>query len=665
MSDIIFESIRVIILLCAVGYLVKESRNRTELYRRGWSFLLAGFGLLLFGNIMDVTDNFESLNRFVVIGDTPAQAFLEKIVGFMGGFLLLTIGLIRWIPTMTSVEHLEARVEERTTELQTSKDEAERATRAKSEFLANMSHEIRTPMNAIIGFSNLMAKEDISPHQRDYLEIIRNSGQNLLALINDILDFSKIEAGKMEVDLVETSVIAALCNLESLMRPGAEEQGLTFQLQRTTDLPAVVRTDPVRLHQCLINLVNNAIKFTDQGHIFIKISCDMNSPCPEIRFDVEDTGIGIPDDKQAHIMESFAQADSSTSRRYGGTGLGLSITRHLVALLGGQMEFTSESGKGSTFSFTQPVGIDIANQVILRSDEAIQPVRHDVDDKETNLFIGHILVAEDNFINQDLIRLILESLGLQVTLVGDGQEAVKMVSIHAYDLILMDMQMPYISGYEAAEILREKRVRTPIIALTANAMKGDKEKCLQAGCDDYLAKPVEEKELCRILAHYLSVSISETTGNPDAPAAALSVAPHGHSEANSEAERVDDIQISGSNPIDIGTLMSQCLGNADMVARMIAKFEKQITEDIGIIAESIAASDAHLLAAQAHNLKGAASQMAARPISDIAHELEAIGNSGQLTDAKIHLDELGVRVEQFLDYIPTIMASRNKDKGKR
>ena len=329
------------------------------------------------------------------------------------------------------------------------------------------------------------------------------------------------------------------------------------------------------------------------------------------------------------------------------------------------MHFTSEADKGSTFSFTIPVGLDIAAQPVLRHDEEIQPISHHVEHEGTDQFGGHVLVAEDNFINQDLIKLVLEGLGLQVTLAGDGQEAVKLASTHSYDLILMDMQMPYISGYEATGILHEKRITTPIIALTANAMKGDREECLQAGCDDYLTKPVEEKDLCQILTHYLAPGKSKTLGNPNASAAELSVGPHGHTEPNSGPAIVDDTQIVGSDPIDIETLVRQCLGNADMGARMIAKFEKQITEDIRIITESISTSDANLLAAQAHNLKGAASQMAARPISDIAHELEAIGKSGRFTDAKIHLDELGVRIEQFLDYIPTIMTSINRNKGKR
>jgi len=385
------------------------------------------------------------------------------------------------------------------------KQHAEAGNIAKSQFLANMSHEIRTPMNAIMGFTDLLADEDLAEEQHGWVNTIRGSGRHLLQVIDDILDYSKIEAGKLEVEIMDCSLAKVFNVVESMMHAIALEKGVEFKIQEAKDVPAYIQSDADRLKQCLINLVNNAIKFTEEGHVHVNVVLEHRNDQPFVRFDVEDTGIGIPPDKQAMIFESFTQADGDTSRKYGGTGLGLAITKKLAEIMGGELALHSEEGKGSIFSLIVPAGLNVAEQPTLNvhnlgdsrsDDDGAKP------DQEKSS--GRVLVAEDVATNQMLAKLLLEKMGLEVIVVGDGKEAVQMARAEEFDLILMDMQMPYMNGYEATRILREDGLSTPIIALTAHAMDGDEEKCLDAGCDDYLSKPLGRGELSEILQKYLS-----------------------------------------------------------------------------------------------------------------------------------------------------------------
>lgn len=392
------------------------------------------------------------------------------------------------------------------------------ANQAKSNFLASMSHEIRTPMNAILGFVDLLAQEPLSEEQMNYVKVIQNSACNLLSLLNDIIDFSKIEAGKMKVEIADCHLSGLLEDLDSMMRPQASRKNLDFQILQCQELPEKIRTDGLRLRQCLLNLLTNAVKFTEKGHVYLNVSKLDEHGQSWIQFAVEDTGIGISPEHHSSIFDAYVQVGNRPSRAAKGAGLGLAITRNLVHMLGGRLQLTSTPGVGSVFTLSLPlVPSPQANPLWNKYDAACLSTTTAA--AEDNLLTGHVLVVEDNPSNQILISMLLKKMGLEVTLANDGLEGVQEARRQKYDVILMDMQMPRMNGYDATQTLRSEGCMTPIIAVTANAMKGDEEKCLQAGCDAYLSKPIDRKKLAQILRRYLG-----TSSKADLPVAAAAEA---------------------------------------------------------------------------------------------------------------------------------------------
>ncbi|MEN9841340.1 MAG: hypothetical protein RL376_1140 [Verrucomicrobiota bacterium] len=400
------------------------------------------------------------------------------------------------------IDSLVAKRQETEDALRAAKTAADAASQAKSDFLANMSHEIRTPLNGILGTLNLLNFSLVDEQQRRYTELALKSGGALLSLINDILDFSKIEAGKLSIETVNFDLGRLLQDLRADLAQRAEAKQLVFTCAPNPGVPVALQGDPGRIRQVLLNLAGNAVKFTPQGRVDVGVSLvALTANTAKLRFTVRDTGIGIPEERRAILFNKFTQVDASTTRKFGGTGLGLAISKQLVEIMGGDIAVVSREGAGSEFSFTLTLARQAEAPEPTGPGKVAPPRIFSLPAEQVG---ARVLVAEDNLTNQDIIQALLGKLELLVEIANNGEEAVKAVAERRFDLVFMDVQMPQMGGYEATRLIRESGFKAlPIIAMTANAMTGDREKCLEAGMDDYISKPFEPKDLVNVLKRWL------------------------------------------------------------------------------------------------------------------------------------------------------------------
>jgi signal transduction histidine kinase/CheY-like chemotaxis protein/HPt (histidine-containing phosphotransfer) domain-containing protein len=643
----------IILVLFLLGSFLSLKRYRPAYYfLSAWLMLLASMTLIF----------------LVRAGILEYHAFIERgyQVSMIPAALLLTLGLADRINLLKRQREaaqdkalqaareketfmqqqnilLEKKIAERTADLKAARDQAEAANRAKSDFVANMSHEVRTPMHAIIGLSDLVLRNRPPAGCLGDLVQINQSARSLLRLLDDILDLSRIESGGLNIEAVAFDLNTVLENVESLTRMKVREKGLFLSTVLDSDVSARLVGDPLRLRQVLLNLVNNALKFTDSGEISIHVARKASSVNKQIlAFTVADTGIGIPEAEIASLFNLFTQADASTTREYGGSGLGLAICRQLVEMMNGEIYAQNRPEGGSIFTFTAEFGA--SEDIPLEVD----PVGEDREGQDCDISFNadsaapkvpaatrgaKILLADDNAINRRIAREILETAGFVVETAKTGKQAVAAVAGSAFHLVLLDVQMPEMDGYQAAEKIRSAGHAVPIIALTARAMAGEREKCLAAGMNAHISKPFEPAQFLEILISWLPAETADATEEQ-----ALSFShptPAGMDLENPPA-------------IDFGVGLRQANHNWALYCRLLLRFEKQYRDVIQKIEGNLSASDPEPLRQIAHALKSNAGSLGAGGLAGVAADLEQTFADDPPYDAALLLERLETHLNQVL-----------------
>ena len=543
-------------------------------------------------------------------GYTLAHYIPDRVDGQVRGFFVL-------VADITALKLSELKLVSTNAELVTARMTADAANQAKGAFLANMSHEIRTPMNAIIGLTHLLRRGGVTPEQAARLDKIDSAGRHLLSLINDILDLSKIEAGRLQVESVDFELSAVLDNVASLIGQVALDKGLKIEIDHD-QVPLWLRGDPTRLRQALLNYAGNAVKFTDSGFVALRARLQEDRGADLlVRFEVQDTGIGIAAEQLPRLFRVFEQADAATTRRYGGTGLGLTVTQRVAQLMGGEVGVDSKPGLGSTFWFTARLqrghGVMPAAAKTLKAGDAETRLRRDHGG-------ARLLLAEDHPVNREVALALLNGAGLAVDTAEDGREAVEMAARSAYELILMDMQMPHMDGLDATRAIRAMpgRATTPIVAMTANAFDEDRRACEDAGMNDFVAKPVDPDVLYAVLLKWLP---ARTTGSPDVAAtgeAAVPTPAPGPQAPDEEAMT----RLAGIPGVDVVRGLAALRGKTTKYLELLGRFAGMHAEDMARLEASLAVGDRRSALRLAHTLKGTGATLGLDRLAELAAALE-------------------------------------------